>query len=217
MPIARAATALRAQFKKHNLDHLLQKDSIRLGTIDYFHTLHRNTSSPEEAAKFLMVRVVILDEASMISSKLLEKVARMWPNTALVIAVGDLDQNFPFEWGKPFHDLKPLLTRRNACFSLTQYHRQESDLLRDSVNSVRRCNSDLFSDPLRCPVWSLDRRTASFVAPARVPPQPMALFAVDGGEVFRTSFSGEAEEQRWTFVAQVRTRLDFDNVQQRTH
>ncbi len=55
--------------------------------------------------------------------------------------VGDLDQNFPVAWGKPFHDIVPLLKRTRCAFFLETYHRTMG-VLESAVRSMRHCELD---------------------------------------------------------------------------
>jgi hypothetical protein len=65
--------------------------------------------------------VLIIDEASMISSALLHEVLITFEHAFRVYLIGDVSQLPPIEWGRPFYDL--IQTKRIPTFFLTKCHR----------------------------------------------------------------------------------------------
>jgi len=65
--------------------------------------------------------VLIIDEASMVSSSLLHQVLTSFEHNFRLYLIGDVSQLPPIEWGRPFFDL--ILTKKIATYFLTKCHR----------------------------------------------------------------------------------------------
>lgn len=65
--------------------------------------------------------VLIIDEASMVSSSLLHEVLITFQHNFRIYLIGDVSQLPPIEWGRPFFDL--IMTKRIPTFFLTKCHR----------------------------------------------------------------------------------------------
>jgi len=65
--------------------------------------------------------VLIIDEASMVSSSLLHQVLTSFDDSFKLYLIGDVSQLPPIEWGRPFFDL--IQTKKIPTFFLTKCHR----------------------------------------------------------------------------------------------
>lgn len=78
-------------------------------------TLHYLLKRPVE------FNVLIIDEASMVSSSLLHEVLVTFEHNFRIYLIGDVSQLPPIEWGRPFYDL--IMTKRIPTYFLTKCHR----------------------------------------------------------------------------------------------
>jgi adenylate kinase len=78
-------------------------------------TLHYLLKKPVE------FNVLIIDEASMVSSALLHEVLVTFEHNFRVYLIGDVSQLPPIEWGRPFFDL--IQTKKIPTYFLTKCHR----------------------------------------------------------------------------------------------
>jgi len=82
--------------------------------------------------KYFNVKYLIIDEASMVSGKLLYKFLKIYKNIEHIIMVGDPNQLDPFRgWGRPFNDL--IKSNKIPIFKLTQNFRNVID---DKPNGI---------------------------------------------------------------------------------
>lgn len=65
--------------------------------------------------------VLIIDEASMVSSSLLHDVLTSFEHNFKLYLIGDISQLPPIEWGRPFYDL--IQTKKIPTYFLTKCHR----------------------------------------------------------------------------------------------
>jgi AraC-like DNA-binding protein len=65
--------------------------------------------------------VLIIDEASMVSSSLLHQVLTSFEDSFKLYLIGDVSQLPPIEWGRPFYDL--IQTKKIPTYFLTKCHR----------------------------------------------------------------------------------------------
>jgi hypothetical protein len=65
--------------------------------------------------------VLIIDEASMVSSSLFHQVLTSFEHNFRLYLIGDVSQLPPIEWGRPFFDL--ILTKKIPTYFLTKCHR----------------------------------------------------------------------------------------------
>lgn len=78
-------------------------------------TLHFLLKKPKE------FDVLIIDEASMVSSSLLHQVLTSFEDSFKLYLIGDVSQLPPIEWGRPFYDL--IQTKKIPTYFLTKCHR----------------------------------------------------------------------------------------------
>lgn len=98
-------------------------------------------SRAEKLARYSNTQILVVDEVSQIDSQLCSDMLHTFPGVQMLVLVGDLDQNFPVAWGKPFHDIVPLLKRTGCAFFLETYHRTMGTL-ESAVRSMRHCDLD---------------------------------------------------------------------------
>jgi CRISPR/Cas system CSM-associated protein Csm2 small subunit/energy-coupling factor transporter ATP-binding protein EcfA2 len=78
-------------------------------------TLHYLLNKPVD------FNVLIIDEASMVSSALLHEILITFEHSFRIYLIGDVSQLPPIEWGRPFYDL--IMTKRIPTHFLTKCHR----------------------------------------------------------------------------------------------
>ena len=130
----------------------------------------------------------MVDEVSQINSQLALDMLRTFPGVKMLVLVGDLDQNYPVDWGKPFHDIVPLLKLTECAFFLETYHRSVG-VLEKAVRCMRHCELDyIFANTMHY----TREKSGEFVFTGSGPPvtteeEPPVLFAIDAGKSVATA------------------------------
>lgn len=100
-------------------------DSRRFGTFSRWISVQKNLHRDRENHR--VVKHLIVDEASMVSARLLHEMLKHYPNIEKMTLIGDDNQLQPVEWGRPFKQL----------VSLSGI--QESNIVRCHLNTNHRC------------------------------------------------------------------------------
>ncbi len=94
-------------------------------------TLHMMISKKGKDTSF---SILILDEASMITSELLYEFRKKYDNEYRIVFIGDQNQLLPIGWGTLFSEL--IKSKKVATTYLTKVHRTESNTILSNANLI---------------------------------------------------------------------------------